>query len=222
MRKAWRRTWRLLLLAAGVALAATALQVLALRWLEPRNTAWMKLRERQAREQNREYRIHHTWLPLARIPRPVRDAVVAAEDSKFWRHNGFDWEAIRAARDRNERAERIKRGGSTITQQLAKNLFLSPRRSYVRKAREAVITVFMELLLPKERILELYLNSIEWGPGVFGIAEAARHHYGVEASRLSVDQACRLAALIPAPLRYRVDGEYVGRRAEALARMIGG
>ena len=80
----------------------------------------------------------------------------------------------------------------------------------------------MELLLPKERILELYLNSIEWGPGVFGIAEAARYHYGVEASRLSVDQSCRLAALIPAPLRYRVDGEYVGRRAAALARMIGG
>lgn len=207
-------------LLAGAVVLATLAQVLALRWFEPGATAWMKLRVRQARAEGRELAIRHTWVDLADIPRDLQRAVVLAEDGNFYHHRGFDWEAIRAARERNAREDRVKFGGSTITQQLAKNLFLSPDRTWVRKGREAVITATMELLLPKERILELYLNSIEFGPGVFGVAAGAQHHYGLPVQRLSRDQCCRLAAIIPAPLRYRVNGAYVGRRAQQLARMM--
>ncbi len=204
----------------GIAIGATFAQVLALRWFEPQSTAWMRMREREAHERQETYAVRHAWTPLARIPRDLRRAVIEAEDGKFYRHHGFDAEAIKAARARNERADDIRRGGSTITQQLAKNLFLSSERSYVRKGREAAIAAVMELLLPKDRILELYLNSIEFGPGVFGAAAAAEHHFGVPLAKLSRDQCCRLAAIIPAPLRYRVNGDYVGRRAAQLAKMI--
>ncbi len=222
MNRFWRRFARWTGIVLGIALGATLAQVLALRWFEPQSTAWMRMRTRQAAERAERLEIRHRWAPLDSIPRDLRLAVVAAEDAGFWRHHGFDWAAIKAARARNERADRVRRGGSTITQQLAKNLFLSPDRDYVRKGREAVIAAAMELLLPKERILELYLNSIEFGPGVFGVAAAAEHHFGVPLRRLTRDQCCRLAAIVPAPLRYRVQGEYVTRRAQELARMIGG
>jgi monofunctional glycosyltransferase len=207
------------LLAAAVVLVTLG-QVLALRWLEPGSTAWMKLRVRQARTEGRELEIRRTWVDLEQIPRDLRRAVVLAEDGNFYSHRGFDWEAIRAARERNERENRVKFGGSTITQQLAKNLFLSPDRTWVRKGREAILTATMELLLPKERILELYLNVIEFGPGVFGVAEGAQHHYGRPVEALTRDQCCRLAAIIPAPLRYKANGAYVGRRARQIARMM--
>ncbi|MFO7607766.1 MAG: monofunctional biosynthetic peptidoglycan transglycosylase [Candidatus Krumholzibacteriia bacterium] len=206
---------------SALAVLATCAQVLALRWHDPEATAWMRMRERQAKERGRTLELRRTWVPLERIPRDLQRAVILAEDGSFPAHHGFDWAAIRAARARNDREQRVKVGGSTITQQLAKNLFLSPARTWVRKGREAVITVAMELLLPKDRILELYLNSIEFGPGVFGVAEAARHHFGVPVERLSREQCCRLAAIIPAPLRYRIGGEYVGRRAAQLAGMLG-
>lgn len=222
MKRFLRRTLRWAGILAGIAVGATLAQVLALRWFNPQSTAWMRMRDRQAHERQQELEIRHVWVPLARIPRDLRLAVIAAEDAGFYRHHGFDWAAIRAARQRNERADRIKRGGSTITQQLAKNLFLSPDRNYVRKGREAFITAVMELLLPKDRILELYLNSIEFGPGVFGVAAGAEHHFGAPLQRLTRDQCCRLAAIIPAPLRYRVDGDYVTQRARQLSRMIDG
>ncbi|MBE0567479.1 MAG: monofunctional biosynthetic peptidoglycan transglycosylase [Krumholzibacteria bacterium] len=205
----------------ALAVLATCAQVLALRWHDPDATAWMRMRERQATERGRTLELRRTWLPLERIPRDLQRAVVLAEDGSFHAHHGFDWAAIRAARERNARAARVKVGGSTITQQLAKNLFLSPARTWVRKGRETVITAAMELLLPKDRILELYLNSIEFGPGVFGVAEAAQHHYGVPVERLTRQQCCRLAAIIPAPLRYRIGGDYVGRRAAQLSGMMG-
>src|SRR5512146_1675864 len=132
------RLLKRILLAIWVALAAaivlTFVQAVLLRWFDPRSTAWMRMRERQARAEGRGYTIHHAWVPLSAIPRRVQRAVIEAEDGKFYQHHGFDWEAIRAARARNVRADRIKRGGSTITQQLAKNLYLSGERSYVRKA----------------------------------------------------------------------------------------
>lgn len=205
----------------ALVLLGTCAQVLALRWHDPDETAWMRMRERQATEHGRAFELRRTWLPLASIPGDLQRAVILAEDGSFPDHHGFDWAAIRAARERNSRAARVRTGGSTITQQLAKNLYLSPARTWVRKGREAVITVAMELLLPKDRILELYLNSIEFGPGVFGVAEAARHHFGVPVERLTREQCCRLAAIIPAPLRYRIGGEYVGRRAAQLAGMMG-
>ena len=204
------------------ALLVTVAQVGLLAIHNPHTTAWMRLRARQARAAGKELTIRQTWIPLREIPRALQKAVIAAEDEKFYEHHGFDWEALKEAYALNDETERIKRGGSTITQQLAKNLYLSPRRSYVRKVREAVITTTMELLLSKDRILELYLNCIEFGPGVFGVEEGARYHFGLSARRLSLDQSCRLAAIIPAPLRYRVNGSYVSRRAAMLAQIVGG
>jgi monofunctional biosynthetic peptidoglycan transglycosylase len=216
---------KILLLVVYVLIAAlltTFVQVLVLRWHDPRTTAWMRMRVRQAREQGKELVIHHTSVPLKQIPTTMRMAVIAAEDDGFFTHHGFDWDAMQKAYELNEKKERIKRGGSTITQQLAKNLYLSPSRSYIRKAREAAITVFMELLLPKDRILELYLNSIEFGPGIFGVEEAARHYFNVPARQLSLYQSCQLAAIIPSPLRYKIGGGYVNQRAATIARIIGG
>ncbi|MFH1011394.1 MAG: monofunctional biosynthetic peptidoglycan transglycosylase [bacterium] len=215
-----------LLLLAGIfallAIAVTVVQVAALNFYNPHNTAWMRMRMREAAAQKKEFQIRQTWRPFSQIPRTLQMAVIAAEDEKFYEHNGFDWESMKQAREQNERRNRIKRGASTISQQLAKNLFLSPERSYIRKAREAFITVLMELLLSKERILELYLNCIEFGPGIFGVDEGARYHFGFALKKLSLDQSCRLAAIIPAPLRYKVSGNYISRRAAVLAQIIDG
>jgi monofunctional biosynthetic peptidoglycan transglycosylase len=148
--------------------------------------------------------------------------MVAAEDAKFAQHSGFDWDGIRTAREKNERRGRVVAGGSTITQQLAKNLFLSPAKTWLRKAQEAVATVLLEAMLPKRRILELYLNVIEWGNGVFGAEAAAQRYFGVPAARLSAEQAARLAAMTPSPRVFERNPESVylaGRVATILARM---
>jgi monofunctional biosynthetic peptidoglycan transglycosylase len=150
--------------------------------------------------------------------------MIAAEDAKFVEHSGFDWDGIQNALDKNEKKGRVVAGGSTITQQLAKNLFLSPAKSYVRKAEEAVVTVLLEAMLPKQRILELYLNVIEWGNGVFGAEAAAQRYFGIPAAQLSAEQAARLAAMAPAPRRFErnPDSAYLGGRvATILARMPG-
>jgi monofunctional glycosyltransferase len=207
---------------AVLAVLVTLAQVALLTVHNPQNTAWMRLRARQAHAAGKPFAVKQTWVPLNEIPKTLRSAVIAAEDEKFYQHNGFDWDALKEAYSLNEEKDKIKRGGSTITQQLAKNLYLSPDRSYIRKAREAVITAVMEQLLTKDRILELYLNCIEFGPGVFGVEEGARYHFHSSVKRLTLDQSCRLAAIIPAPLRYRVAGNYVSRRAAVLAQIIGG
>lgn len=217
-----RRILLALVILAFVAVLVTTVQVLVLRYHNPDSTAWMRIRIRQAKAQDKPLTIRHQWVPLSAILRSMQLAVIAAEDEKFYEHSGFDWEALRDAYARNEKLKRVKRGGSTISQQLAKNLYLSPGRSYWRKAREAWITMTMELLLPKERILELYLNLVEFGPGVFGVEAAAQHHFGVSAWQLSVNQACRLASILPSPLRYRINGDYVSRRADILQRIIAG
>jgi monofunctional biosynthetic peptidoglycan transglycosylase len=216
-----RLLWLLAVYAVLIPLV-TALQCAVLIFHDPVNTAWMRLRVREARRNEQPLHIRHTWVPAAVIPELMKRAVVAAEDERFYEHHGFEWQAIKEALERNEKSGKIRRGGSTITQQLAKNLFLSPNRSYWRKLREALITVNLELLLSKERILEIYLNSIELGPGVFGIEAAAQYHFHIPARRLNVSQCCRLAALIPAPRRYRVTGDYVSRRAATLERIIAG
>lgn len=148
----------------------------------------------------RSYRIDRVWVDLDRLPPHVWRAVVAAEDTRFFDHHGFDWVEIRDAGEELRRGER-RRGASTITQQLVKNLFLTTHGSALRKAIELTLTPPAEVLLSKRRILELYMNSVEWGPGIFGIEAAARHHYGVPARRLTREQAARLAAILPAPLR---------------------
>jgi monofunctional glycosyltransferase len=218
----FRKLLLLIFVLAFLAVAVTVAQVAVLRFHNPQTTAWMRMRVRQAKEKGKDLQIKHTWIPLSSVPKYMRLAVVAAEDDKFFEHHGFDWDAIQKAYQLNEKKERIKRGGSTITQQLAKNLYLSPSRSYVRKAREAFITFLMELMLTKDRILELYLNSIEFGPGVFGVEEGARYHFGVSSRQLDLDQCCRLAAIIPSPLRYRASGSYVTRRADAISQIIAG
>ena len=222
MKKFFKIIALLIALYAVLAAAVTFAQVALLTIHNPHNTAWMRLRARQAQAAGKPFTVRQAWMPLKDIPLTLRKAVIAAEDEKFYQHRGFDWDALKKAYTLNEKRNKIKRGGSTITQQLAKNLYLSPDRSYARKAREAVITAVMELLLSKERILELYLNCIEFGPGIFGVEEGARFHFGVSVKRLSLDQSCRLAAIIPSPLRYRVTGNYISRRSATLARIVGG
>jgi monofunctional biosynthetic peptidoglycan transglycosylase len=167
-------------------------------------------------------RLRHTWVPYSRISEHLKRAVVAAEDAKFLDHEGFDWEAIQEAMRKNEKRGKVTAGASTISQQLAKNLFLSGSRSWPRKAQEAVITWMMERTLSKRRILEIYLNVAEWGEGVFGAEAAARQHFGVPAAALSVEQAAWLAAILPSPRRYdggRETPYIAGRMATISARM---
>jgi monofunctional biosynthetic peptidoglycan transglycosylase len=146
------------------------------------------------------YHKRYVPVPLSRIAPELQHAVVAAEDSRFFSHHGFDWIEIEKAIDEEDDRGYL-RGASTITQQLVKNLFFTTRRSTLRKGLEFTITPLVELLLAKKRILELYLNVIEWGPGVFGAEAAAQYHYSVPAARLTRDQAARLAAILPSPLR---------------------
>ena len=199
-----------------------ASQVLWYRWQPPRETAFMAQRLAELREKDPKATIKFQWVPYARISTNLKRAVIAAEDAKFLDHEGFDWEGIAKAREKNERKGRVVAGGSTITQQLAKNLFLSPSKSYVRKGQEAIIALMLEAFLPKQRILELYLNVIEWGNGVFGAEAAAKRYFGVPAAQLSAEQAARLAAMIPSPRRFERNpgSEYLdGRVATILARM---
>ncbi len=192
------------------------------RYYPPRETAFMAQRMDEARAKNPKVQLRYVWVSWERISPQLKRAMIAAEDAKFSEHSGFDWDGIRAALEKNERRGRVVAGGSTITQQLAKNLFLSPAKSYVRKAEEAVVTVLLEGMLPKRRILELYLNVIEWGNGVFGAEAAAQRYFGIPAARLSAEQAARLAAMAPAPRLFERNPDSVylaGRIATILARM---
>jgi len=168
----------------------------------PRETAFMASRMSELREKNPKAEIRYRFIPYDRIATSLKRAMIAAEDSRFVEHEGFDWDGIQLALEKNQKKGRIVAGGSTITQQLAKNLFLSPARSYVRKAEEAVITVMLEYILDKERIFELYLNVIEWGTGIFGAEAAAQRYFATTAARLSPEQAARLAAMAPNPRRH--------------------
>jgi monofunctional biosynthetic peptidoglycan transglycosylase len=207
MARASAGRWVLRVVVALVALfvlvqAYFAAHILWYRFEPPRQTAFMAQRLAELREKNPSATLRYQWVPYARISNHLKRAVIAAEDAKFLEHDGFDWEGIAKAREKNEKKGRVVAGGSTITQQLAKNLFLSPSKSYLRKGQEALIAAMMEALLPKQRILELYLNVIEWGNGVFGAEAAARHYFGVGASALTVEQAARLAAMAPNPRFY--------------------
>lgn len=190
----------------------------------PRTTAFMQYRLEIMREDDAGAELRHHWVPYSRISGHLKRAVIAAEDGKFLKHHGFDWDGIRAAYEKNLREGEIVSGGSTITQQLAKNLFLSGERTWWRKAQEAAITVMIETVMDKRRILEIYLNVIEWGDGVFGAEAAARYHFGVPAAQLSPEQAARLTAMVPSPRRYGpgANTPYLQRRTTTiLARMAG-
>ena len=173
-------------------------------WVDhnPDSTAFMAARLVEMRKTNPDAHIVHQWVPYNRISNNLKRALVAAEDAKFLDHEGFDWEGIQKAYEKDLKKGRIVAGGSTISQQLAKNLFLSGKRSPWRKGEESIITVMIEHTMSKRRILELYLNSIEWGNGIFGAEAAAKHYYGIDAANLSAFQAARLAAMVPNPRYY--------------------
>ncbi|MEO8103562.1 MAG: monofunctional biosynthetic peptidoglycan transglycosylase [Betaproteobacteria bacterium] len=168
----------------------------------PSSTAFMAARLEVIREKNPATKLKHQWVPYAKISDHLKRAILVAEDDKFVDHEGFDWEGIQKALEKNQKKGKVVAGGSTISQQLAKNLFLSGERSLLRKGEEAIITVLMEWTMDKERIFEIYLNVIEWGEGVFGAEAAARHYYGVGAGQLSAEQAARLAAMVTRPRFY--------------------
>ena len=168
----------------------------------PASTAFMDARLASMREKTPTAKLQQQWVPYEKISSHLKRAILVAEDDRFVDHEGFDWEGIQKALDKNQKKGKIVAGGSTISQQLAKNLFLSGERSMLRKSEEALITLMMERILNKERILEIYLNVIEWGDGVFGVEAAARHYFGISAAQLSQEQAAKLAAMVPRPRFY--------------------
>lgn len=168
----------------------------------PGTTRFMEIRLSELREKNPEARLQQQWVAYDQISPQLKRALIAAEDAKFVDHDGFDWQGIQLAIEKNQKKGRFVAGGSTISQQLAKNLFLTPSRSFWRKGNEAVITLLLENLWSKQRIFEVYLNVIEWGNGVFGAEAAARHYFNCSARQLTSAQAARLAGMVPNPRYY--------------------
>jgi len=196
------RFLRFAALAVAAWLVACVAALVALNVVDPPTTAVQLERRVESWFDERPYRKQWRPVPLGRISDHLEHAVVAAEDGRFWQHPGVDWKAVGEAVDDNRR-RRSWRGGSTLTQQLVKNLFLTTRGSFARKAAEVPLAYTADLVLPKRRILELYLNVVEWDRGVYGAEAAARHHYGVSAAVLSREQAAGLASVLPDPRRRR-------------------
>ena len=184
----------------------------------PKKTAFMEYREMESKRQGKRLKIYQIWVPLSKVSLTLTKAVLIAEDDKFWSHEGFDYEAIKKALEKDLKAGKFRRGGSTISQQLTRNLYLSPQKSLLRKIREAILTWRMEKVLSKKRILELYLNVAEWGEGVYGIEAASRRYYGKPSSDLTAQESARLAAVLPNPRRYDPLGSqpYVVHRADLI------
>jgi monofunctional glycosyltransferase len=220
--KAFSYTLSALVLAFLVAQLYFYAQVLYWEAHPPASTAFMERSLEALRARDPRARLRYEWVPYERISADLKRAVVAAEDARFLDHEGFDWEMIQKAIERNEKRGHVVAGASTISQQLAKNLFLSAERSWLRKGEEAIITWMIEKTLSKRRILELYLNVAEWGEGIFGAQAAARYHFGVPASELTRDEAAWLAVVLPSPRRYRngrLTPYLVGRIDTILGRM---
>ena len=205
MRRLARFAGWLALALAAIFLAVQLSFVVRVWWWRdhnPQATAFMEASLERLQAKKADAKLKHTWVGYDRISASLKKAVVAAEDAKFADHEGFDWEAIEKALEKNRKKGKVVSGASTISQQLAKNLFLSADRTPWRKGQEALITVMIEHLMDKRRILEIYLNVIEWGDGVFGAEAAARHYYGTSASALTPEAAARLAAMVPNPRFY--------------------
>ncbi|MBP9713148.1 MAG: monofunctional biosynthetic peptidoglycan transglycosylase [Sterolibacterium sp.] len=192
------------------------------KFSDPDMTRFMQIRLGEARVKNPQAELRHRWQPYEKISVQLKRAVIASEDDKFIDHEGFDWEGMQKALEKNQKKGKVVAGGSTISQQLAKNLFLSPAKTPLRKVQEAIITLMLETLWDKERILEVYLNSVEWGECVFGAEAAAQRYYRIPAARLSAEQSARLAVMLPAPRRFEKNpySEYLNRRTQLiLSRM---
>jgi monofunctional biosynthetic peptidoglycan transglycosylase len=205
MKRAWRWAARtVLLVVAAVVIYQFWIfgNVVWWIWFNPSTSAFMEDRLEVLQQKNPDASLRHQWVPYERISIHLKRALIAAEDAKFLDHDGFDWEAIQKAYEKNLKKGKVVAGGSTISQQLAKNLFLSGRRTPWRKAEEALITLMIENVMSKRRIFEIYLNVIEWGNGVFGAQAAARYYYHTSAANLGPEQAARLAAMVPKPRFY--------------------
>ena len=225
MKKVLRFSGRLALAAAAIFLAVQLSYLARVWWWrdhDPQASAFMDARLEELRGSNPQARLDHVWVPYDRISASLKRAIVVAEDARFVDHEGFDWEAIEKAREKNRVKGKVVAGGSTISQQLAKNLFLSGARTPWRKGQEALITVMIEHVMDKRRILEIYLNVIEWGEGIFGAEAAARHYYGASAMALGPEPSARLAAMVPSPRFYdrHRNTSFLARKTQMiLARM---
>ncbi|MBI5101425.1 MAG: monofunctional biosynthetic peptidoglycan transglycosylase [Nitrospirae bacterium] len=189
----------------------------------PKKTAFMEYREKEWKKEGKKYKINQKWVPISSVSPYLIKAVLIGEDDKFWQHEGFDYEAMQKAIEKDIREKKFKLGGSTISQQLAKNVYLSPSKNPVRKLREAVITYRMEKAITKKRILEIYLNVAEWGDrGIFGIEAASNHYYGKSAAMLSPEEAARLAAVLPNPRKFDPLGssKYVTNRSRLIYNIM--
>lgn len=193
-----------------------------LRKTYPKKTAFMEYREKEWQNQGKKKRIVQQWVSLSQIPPYVIKAVIIAEDDKFWTHEGFDYEAMQKAIEKDIKKRKFALGGSTISQQLAKNLYLTPSKNPVRKIKEAILTWRLERNLSKKRIIELYLNCVEWGDGLFGIGAASRQYFGKTVSELTAQEAARLAAALPNPIRYNPTGQskFVEHRADRIYEIM--
>jgi monofunctional biosynthetic peptidoglycan transglycosylase len=193
-------------------------------WIDhnPSTTAFMQAGLARMQEKKPDAKLRHTWVPYDRISPHLKRAIIAAEDARFLEHEGFDVEGIQAAVEKNLKKGKLVAGGSTISQQLAKNLFLSGQRSFIRKGQEAVLTLMIETTWSKRRILEVYLNVIEWGDGIYGAEAAARRYFGVSAAKLNRYQAAQLAAMVPSPRRYERNrgGPHYQRRVATILRYM--
>lgn len=176
--------------------------VLWWKWANPDNTRFMEIRLVELQAKDPKAQLKKQWVGYRNISVHLKRALIVSEDDLFVHHEGFDWEGIQKALEKNQKRGRIVAGGSTISQQLAKNLFLTPSKTPWRKAEEAVVTLMIEAVWSKQRIFEVYLNVIEWGNGVFGAEAAARHYFGISAAQLSAEQAARLAGMVPSPRYY--------------------
>ena len=221
LKKLWSIAWRSLTLILALVLLYQLWLLLHVWYLvdhNPRSSAFMETRLDDLQDKNPQSRLKHEWVPYSQISIHLKRAMVAAEDAKFLEHDGFDWEGIEKAYEKNLKKGKVVSGGSTISQQLAKNLFLSGSRNPLRKVQEALITVMIEQLMSKRRIFEIYLNIIEWGTGIFGAEAAAQHYFGVSAKNIGPSQAGYLAAMVPNPRFYdkHRNSRWLNRRTEIL------
>lgn len=215
-----KRIFRFLILSVAALLGTLLLLIVLLRWVNPPFTSFT-VREDWSKLNKESYNLRSYWVDYDEIPDPMKWAVVAAEDQLFWTHNGFDVQSIQEAWD-DRQAGRRTRGASTLSQQVSKNLFLSGSQSFIRKGIEAGITVVIELIWPKERILEVYLNIAEFGPGIFGIGKASEVFWNTSPARINSDRAARLAAVLPSPKRMRVEppSPYAAQRSRWILRQM--
>ena len=226
MKSVGKLVWRVLLIVVAAILALQLYFFVQIWWWvdhNPSSTSFMRHQLSILQDVDPKIQLQYTWVPYNRISSNLKRAIIASEDANFSEHEGIDWDALEKAYARNTKRGKVTVGGSTITQQLAKNLFLSGERSYIRKGQEFVITYMLEYLMDKERIYEIYLNVVEWGSGVYGAEAASRHYYKTSAANLGAAQAARLAVMLPRPRFYDKNrgSAYLAKRTGLILRRMG-